>query len=225
MDNKEYWIEKKEQFNAFYEQNKKIILGVAVAIIAVVGGSIYWTNYYMPAQESKAAKKLAPLYFYFKNDSNNIVIKGDKSKKITSALSIADQYGSTKKGKEAALMAAISLMREKKYEQALEYVGKTGPSDNTLRAAIANMKAVCYSNMGEVSKAASIFKEAANYAENEFSAEYLKRAGMHYEYAEQFEDALDCYKEIQNKYPTSNVGSDIGKHVAKMQAKLGEYNP
>ena len=91
MENKGYWIEKKEQFDAFYQTNKKIILGAVAAIVAIVGVSIYWSNYYMPSQEKEASTKLAPLYYYFKNDSNNIVINGDKSKKIISALKIADK--------------------------------------------------------------------------------------------------------------------------------------
>jgi len=225
MENKGYWIEKKEQFDAFYQTNKKIILGAVAAIVAIVGVSIYWSNYYMPSQEKEASTKLAPLYYYFKNDSNNIVINGDKSKKIISALKIADKYGSTKKGKEAALMAAISLMREKKYDQALDYIAKTGAKDRTLNAAIINMEAVCHSNLGDPSKAASLFKKASSLAENEFSAEYLKRAGMHYEAAKEFDNALSCYEEIESRYPTTSVGTDIGKYVAKMKAKLGEFNP
>ncbi len=40
MENKEYWIEKKEKLDAFYQANKKIILGAVAAIVAIIGGVI-----------------------------------------------------------------------------------------------------------------------------------------------------------------------------------------
>lgn len=215
----------KEFFLKFYRINKSRILIVATVILASIAGGYYWATYYIPAQESKAAKALAPMHYYFKNDSMELVLNGDKNRRIISAKSIADDYGSTLKGKEAALMVSIAYMRNKKYEEALKYIDKTEANDDILSAAILNMKAVCYSNIGETEKAASQFAKAGDVAENEFAAEYYKRAGIHYETAENYEKALNYYQLIADKYPTSGVGSDINKYVYKMKAKLGEYNP
>ena len=225
MDNLDALAQFKEKFSAFYTANKKSILIVSAVVVAGIAGGYYWAIEYIPAQESKAAKALAHIHYYFKNDSMEIVLNGDKSRKIKSAKSIADEYGSTKKGKEAALMTGIAYMRTKKYEEALEYINNTEANDEILAGAILNMKAVCYSNLGETEKAASYFAKAGYLAENEFSAEYYKRAGIHYETAENYEKALQYYQLIADKYPTSGVGSDINKYVYKMKAKLGEYNP
>jgi len=225
MDNLDVLKLQKENFLEFYRNNKMRIIVAGAVIAASVFGGFYWATYYIPAQESKASKALAPMHYYFKNDSMELVLNGDKGRRIVSAKSIADDYGSTSKGKEAALMVSIAYMRTKKYEEALNYLDKTEANDDILSAAILNMKAVCYSNLGETEKAASQFAKAGDVAENEFSAEYYKRAGIHYETAENYEKALNYYQLIADKYPTTGVGSDINKYVYKMKAKLGEYNP
>jgi tetratricopeptide (TPR) repeat protein len=225
MDNLDVLKLQKENFLEFYRNNKMRIIVAGAVVAAGVLGGFYWATYYIPAQESKAAKALAPMHYYFKNDSMELVLNGDKSRRIVSAKSIADDYGSTSKGKEAALMVSIAYMRTKKYEEALNYIDKTEANDDILSAAILNMKAVCYSNLGETEKAASQFAKAGDVAENEFAAEYYKRAGIHYETAENYEKALNYYQLIADKYPTTGVGSDINKYVYKMKAKLGEYNP
>ena len=115
MDNLDALAQFKEKFSAFYTANKKSILIVSAVVVAGIAGGYYWAIEYIPAQESKAAKALAPIHYYFKNDSMEIVLNGDKSRKIKSAKSIADEYGSTQKGKEAALMTGIAYMRTKKY--------------------------------------------------------------------------------------------------------------
>jgi len=225
MDNLDALSQFKEKFSSFYQTNKKSIGIVSAVVVASIAGGYYWAMEYIPAQESKAAKALAPMHYYFKNDSMEIVINGDKSLKLKSAKFVADEYASTSKGKEAALMVSIAYMRTKKYEEALDYLDKTEANDVILAGSILNMKAVCYSNLGETEKAASYFAKAGDIAENEFSAEYYKRAGIHYETAENFEKALKYYQIIADKYPTSGVGTDINKYVYKMKAKLGEYNP
>ena len=225
MDNLDVLKLQKENFSEFYRNNKMRIIVAGAVVAAGVLGGFYWATYYIPTQESKAAKALAPMHYYFKNDSMELVLNGDKSRRIVSAKSIADDYGSTSKGKEAALMVSIAYMRTKKYEEALNYIDKTEADDDILSAAILNMKAVCYSNLGETEKAASQFAKAGDVAENEFAAEYYKRAGIHYETAENYEKALNYYQLIADKYPTTGVGSDINKYVYKMKAKLGEYNP
>lgn len=225
MENLDALAQFKEKFSAFYTANKKSIVIVSTVVVAGITGGYYWAMEYIPAQETKAAKALAPIHYYFKNDSMDIVLNGNKALKVKSAKSVADEFGSTSKGKEAALMTSIAYMRAKKYEEALKYLDKSEANDEILSGAILNMKAVCYSNLGETEKAASNFAKAGDVAANEFSAEYYKRAGIHYETAENYEKALKYYQLIADKYPTSGVGTDINKYVYKMKAKLGEYNP
>lgn len=225
MDIKHSFNALKADFSEKYANNKRNYNIVGLTIVAVVGGILFYTLSYKPSQETKAAEKFAPMYYYFKSDSTSIVLKGDSKRGIWSAVKIADEYGSTVKGREAALCAAIALMKEKKFEDALKYLGKTKANDKILSASIIAMKAVCKAELGDTKEAASLYEQAARIDENDFAAMYLKKAGIHYEMSEDYSNALNCYQEISQKYSTSSEGTDIEKYIGKMKAKLGEYNP
>ena len=225
MDIRHSWNALKSNFSEKYANNKRNYNIIGLSVVGVVGGILFYSLSYKPSQEIKAAEKFAPMYFYFKSDSTSIVLKGDAKRNIWSAVKIADEYGSTLKGREAALCASIAFMKEKKYEDALKYLGKTKANDKILSASIIAMKAVCNAELGDTKDAAKLYEQAARIDENDFAAMYLKKAGIHYEMSEDFNSALSCYEEIAQKYATSSEGTDIEKYIGKMKAKLGEFNP
>ncbi len=225
MDIRHSWNAFKTDFSEKYANNKRNYNIIGLSVVAVVGGILFYTLSYKPTQEIKASEKFASMYYYFKTDSTPVVLKGDAKRNIWSATRIADEFGSTVKGREAALCASIALMKEKKFEEALKYLGKTKANDKILSASIIAMKAVCNAELGDIKEAASLYEQAARIDENDFSAMYLKKAGIHYEMTEDFSSALSCYQEIAQKYSTSSEGTDIEKYIGKMKAKLGEFNP
>ncbi|MFM8994805.1 MAG: hypothetical protein ACKOI1_00985, partial [Bacteroidota bacterium] len=77
---------------AYYEANKKRVQQIGLVAIAIIGGAVYWFQFYMPGQEKEAEVKFAKLWHYFKSDSLDVVLKGDKVNKIMSAVEIADKY-------------------------------------------------------------------------------------------------------------------------------------
>jgi tetratricopeptide (TPR) repeat protein len=225
MNVQEIWQQKRQSISDYYSQNSKKVNYILIGFLAVIGLGIYWTSFYKPAQEKAAAEKLAKLHYYFKNDSMNVVLKGFKPFKVVSAPSIADDYSSTRAGKEAALMAGIAYIKTAKFKEALEYLDKTSAKDDLLSASVIALKGSCKSEMGNLGDAASLFEQAAAVSENEFAAMYLKKAGIHHELNKDYSAALKCYETIQKKYSTTPEGSDIEKYVFKMKAQLGEFNP
>ncbi len=225
MNVQEIWNQKRESISNYYSQNTKKVNYIAIGVLAVIGLGIYYTSFYKPAQEKAASEKLAKLHYYFKNDSMQVVLNGYKPLKVVSAPSIADDYSSTRAGKEAALMAGIAYVKTGKFKDALEYLNKTAANDELLSAGVISLKASCKSEMGELGDAADLFEQAAAVADNEFSASYLKKAGIHHEMNKDYKAALKCYETIQKKYSTTPEGSDIEKYIFKTKAQLGELNP
>mgnify|MGYP003351601847 FL=1 len=45
----------------FYEVNKKQVQIVGIATLAIVGGMVYWFNFYLPSQEKEASVKFAKM--------------------------------------------------------------------------------------------------------------------------------------------------------------------
>lgn len=225
MNVQEIWNQKRESISSYYSQNSKKVNYIAIGVLAIVGLGIYYTNFYKPAQEKAASEKLAKLHYYFKNDSMQVVINGYKPLKVVSAPSIADDYSSTRAGKEAALMAGIAYLKTGKFKDALEYLDKTAAKDQLLSAGVIALKASCKSEMGDMDDAAELFEQAAAVADNEFAATYLKKAGIHHELNKDYKSALKCYETIHVKYVSTPEGSDIEKYIFKMKAQLGEFNP
>jgi tetratricopeptide (TPR) repeat protein len=225
MNVQEFWQETRAKYSNYYSENTKKVNYIAIGVLAIIGLSTYWTLVYQPSQEKTASEKIARLHFYFKNDSMNIVIKGDKSLKITSAPKIADDYSSTRAGKEAALMAGIAYAKTGKPKEAIEYLNKTSIKDKLLSAQVMAMKAGCMSDLGDDDDAASMYEKAAAVDDNDFSATFLKKAGIHYEMCKDYKSALKCYDTILKKYSATSEGSDIEKYIYKVKALMGEFNP
>lgn len=209
----------------YYAGNKKVVTLAGSTILSVVTLSLFWSLYWHPNRESEAAAKLAPLHHYFEKDSFSVVLKGIKGKKMMTAPEIADAYFLTDKGKEAAMMAGLAYLHTGKYDKAIDYLNKANPEDQFLGAAILNAKAACYAEMGKIKEAADLYAEAGSKSKSEFAAQYWKSAGIHYEMAESYSSALDCFEKIKNEYSASAEASDIDKYIYKVKALKGDFNP
>lgn len=208
----------------YYTKNRKItniIGGTALAVIALF---LFWTLYWHPKRESQAATKLAKLAHYFETDSFNIVLNGIKGKKMTTAPEIADSYGFTKKGKEAALMAGLSFMHTGKFEKALKYLDKANAGDILLGPSIVSAKAACYAELGKSDKAAASYEKAAEWGKNEYTSQFLKKAGIQFELAKDYKSAIRCYEKLRSDYSKTPEASDIEKYIYRAKGYLGELN-
>lgn len=212
--------------NNFYQENKNKVLYIGIALLIAMGSVVYWFNFYLPDQEKEASTKFSKIYHYFKTDSFDIVLKGDKTKRISSAVDIADNYSYTTKGKEAALIVGLSYMKKNEFKKALDYLKNfNAAGDAFLEPAVMGAKATCYSGLGETEKAAGLFEEAAELGDNEFtSSSYYKKAAIHFEMAKDYSSALKCYQILESKYSSTQDGSDAEKFIYRLKGLLGDLN-
>ncbi len=209
---------------AFYEGNKKRVQIIGFAAIAIIGGTIYWFQFYMPSQEKEAEVKFAKLWHYFKTDSLDVVLKGDKANKIMSAVEIANKYGMTAKGKEASLMAGLAYLKKGEYKKSLDYLDNFNGGDAILGPSTIAAKAACYSGLGEMSKAADLYEKAAKLGENEYTSTYYQKAAVHYELNKDYSSALSCYETLENKYSATREGQEAEKYIYRLKGLMGELN-
>jgi len=208
----------------YYTNNKKNT-NIIGGTLSLVGGLIaFWTLYWHPKRENDAALKLAKLHHYFDSDSFNIVVNGIKGKKIATAPNIADSYGFTKKGKEAALMAGLSFMHTGKFEKAIKYLDKSDANDLLLAPAIISAKAACYAELGKPDKAAKQYEKAAELGNNDYTSQFLKKAGIQYELAKDYKSAIRCWEKLRQSFGKSPEASDIEKYIYRAKGLLGELN-
>lgn len=209
---------------AYYEANTKRVQIIGLAAIAVIGASVYWFQFYMPSQEKEAEVKFAKLWHYFKTDSLDVVLKGDKANKIMSAVEIANKYGMTTKGKEASLMAGLAYLKKGEFQKALDYLNNFNGGDAILGPSTIAAKAACYSGLGELSKAADLYEKAAKLGDNEYTSTYYQKAAIHYELTKDYSSALSCYETLESKYSSTREGQEAEKYIYRLKGLMGELN-
>jgi tetratricopeptide (TPR) repeat protein len=230
MTAENFWHRITDRASGFYTNNRKVFNITGISVVVIAGLIVFWSFYWHPQREQEAALKLSKLHHYFETDSFAVVVNGIKGKKMATAPQIADDYGFTAKGREAALMAGLSYMKLAKWDKAVKYLDKAKADDMILGPSILAAKATCYAELGKVEKAAETYEKAGKLGDNLYTAVYYRQAGIHYEKAGNLKAALRCYETIQTNYKSA-YGQDqsselkyIEQDIYKVKGLLGELN-
>ncbi|MBA9075982.1 MULTISPECIES: tetratricopeptide repeat protein [Rufibacter] len=200
---------------SYVERHKNLFIGIFVAIAAaVVGGFLYYQN-----REAKNAEALSAMFqaeYYFEADSLNKALNGDGQ--YAGFKSVAEEYGSTKAGNLANFYAGTILLKQGKYQDALNYLEEFNSDDLLLQARAYSLQGDAQLELGKAAEAASLYKKAAEHKANDyFSPQYLMKAAMAHETANQPAEAVDVYDRIINDYPLSAEVADAKKYKARAE--------
>ena len=212
----------KEDF--FLKFKKQIIIGV-VAILLVVAGAILYNAYVAGPREDKASTAIAKGEQYFNAEQFDKALNGDGAGYV-GFVKIASDYSSTDAGNLANLYAGLSYFKLGKYTEAVTYLEKFSPKGDamvspTATAALAN----AYAQTGNVDKAISTLKKAADMADskaddvnNSISPTFLLQAGKLLESQNKKDEALKLYQDIKKKYVNSSLvqSSEIDKYIERV---------
>lgn len=212
----------KEDF--FLKFKKQIIIGV-VAILLVVAGAILYNAYVAGPREDKASTAIAKGEQYFNAEQFDKALNGDGAGYV-GFVKIASDYSSTDAGNLANLYAGLSYFNLGKYTEAVTYLEKFSTKGDamvspTTTAALAN----AYAQTGNVDKAISTLKKAADMADskaeddtnNSLSPTFLIKAGEVLESQGKKDEALKIYQDIKKKYVNSMLvqSAEIDKYIER----------
>lgn len=212
----------KEDF--FLKFKKQIIIGV-VAILLVVAGAILYNAYVAGPREDKASTAIAKGEQYFNAEQFDKALNGDGAGYVD-FVKIASDYSSTDAGNLANLYAGLSYFNLGKYTEAVTYLEKFSTKGDamvspTATAALAN----AYAQTGNVDKAISTLKKAADMADskaeddtnNSLSPIFLIKAGEVLESQGKKDEALKIYQDIKKKYVNSMLvqSAEIDKYIER----------
>ena len=203
----------------FIEDNQKIISYVVGAIILVVAAYLGFNKFYLQPKEKEALSQMFMAVDYFEKDSFNLAINGDGN--YLGFLDIIDDYGITKSANRAKYYTGISYLHLGQYEDALEYLNDFKTDDLLLGPVTEGAKGDAYLELGENNKALSQYKKAYELTDNELTTPvYMMKAANLLESMDELEDALSIYKDIKEKYPKSNEGTQVDRYIARIEVKL-----
>lgn len=215
-----------QEFNkqeAFFLKFRKQILIAVAALIIVVGGWAAYSNLVAGPREEKASTALAKAQDLFGQGEFQKALNGDKT--MEGFLAVAENYGGTDAANLAKAYAGLCYANMAKWKEAVTYLEEfSAREDMMISPAITGALANAYANTGDVDKAISTFKKAAEMADskaednvnNSLAPTYMISAARLLESQNKKSEALEIYKEVKEKYVNSASSQDIDKYIERV---------
>ena len=201
----------------FYEKHKYAIIYGGLAVLAIIIAALLIHQFYITPRNLRANESIFYAEQLFTEGNYEKALNGDGEN--LGFLGVIDQYGSTKAGNIACLYAAKCYAATDKFQEAIDMLDKfDGCGDAMISPAAIALKGNCYAELGQNDKAAELLLKAAKQADNNtLSPTCLLQAGQIFLAQGQKDKALDCFKQIKEKYQQSNLYYEIDKYIEAAQ--------
>jgi tetratricopeptide (TPR) repeat protein len=206
----------------FWSKNSKYITYAFAVLVLLIGGYFAYQNFYKAPAEAEAAEAIWPAQANFKIDSFSLALKGNGTKANPGFLKIIREHGGTKAGNLAKFYAGICYLQTSDFNNAIKYLEDFSTDQPELRLRAAGCLGDAYAELGKNDKAAEYYKKAATTFETDEmnSSEYLFRLAQLYDKMGKSKEALEAFKQLKQKFPTSVRAREVEKYLGK----LGELN-
>ena len=194
---------------AFFEKNKKALIGCVVAVIVIIAGIILCNTYYLKPRAEKASTELAKSQELFDQQQYEKALPGFQK--------VADEYGSTDAGNLAQLYIGICQANLGKWQEAVNALESfSGKDDQMISPAAEGALGNAYANLNQLDKAVEHLKKAASMADNNsLSPTFLIQAGEILESQGKKAEALELYQQVKEKYVNSMQYQSIDKYIER----------
>lgn len=207
-----------DSISEYYEKNKNNVMIAGIALIVIAAGIYYYNSIYKPELEEEASNSLFMAERYYGVDSLNKALNGDGVN--LGVIDIADEFGGTKAGNTATYLAGRILLEQGKFEEALDYLDDASLSDQLLSTQAIILKGDCYSELEKFEEAGDKYMKAANADKNLMTTPYaLSKAGLAYEEAGEYSDAIEAYERLRDEYSNTRVAQKVEARIARVKAK------
>jgi len=217
-DNAEVMIAKAKDF---WERNSKTISIVLAVVVLGISGFFIYRNYVQKPKEEKATEAMFKAEEYYRMDSVNLALKGDGQ--YFGFLKVIDKYGGTEAGNLACYYAGVCYLKLDDNKNAIKYLKKFSTDSKPVKARLYKLLGDANGDSGNNSDAVDYYKKSAHVFEEDkaASAEALFLAAyMTDKVLKNSKEAIELYKELKEKYPTTAQGINADNYLAQ----LGVYN-
>lgn len=197
----------------FFEENKSTTLGAGIVLIALVAG-FFGFQWYKNSQDVEGEKKLYKAVYAFESDSLSAAAK--------EMAKISDEFGGNTQNL-SDLYLGITLLKQGKYDQAIEKLKSFSSSDLLVQARAYSLIGDAYAEKKSFGEAIEYYQKAADYKPNKFfTPTYLLKLALAFEANKQGKEALDAYSQITDKFPESAESVPAKKYKALLESSISE---
>jgi TolA-binding protein len=198
-------------------QNRKGIY-IAIGAIAAVILGFFAYNWYTNSQDEEAQAAMFAPVLAFEADSLNKALKGTANS--PGLTKIADDYGSTASGKLAHFYVGTALLKQGKFDEAIEQLKSFSSSDLLVQARAYSLIGDAYMEKNAVSDAIGYYEKAVDYKPNaQFTPSYMMKLAIAHEKAKENKEAIEVYANLLEKYPTSAEALNAKKYMALLETE------
>lgn len=215
LENPEILAEQIGRSEAFLKKNSKVLGGVLVAALVLMGGILFF-QINNQNQNEKAQEEMFQAVYFYEQDSVDFALNGDGINK--GLLSIVEDYPSTDAANLANFYIGSIYLSQRKFQEALDHFEDFSSDDYLVQAKALSLIGDAHLELGNTDKAISSYAKAARMNENKFmSPKYLAKLAVAQEEAGKIDDAIKTYTEIEEKYYESFEYSIARKHKARLE--------
>lgn len=206
----------------FYQKNKTVIIGSAVAVILAIALAIGY-HYYQQSQNEKAQRLMGTAEEFYLRGEFDQALTGSEEDLTIGFEQIIKNYGGTEAGNLARYYAAVSEYNLGNTDQALNYIEDYNIPDGILGVAPLSFHAVLLTETGQHAEAGKKYVQAAEWDENESTTPYnYMEAANAYDDAGNSNDAKKYARMIVDEYPNSSQASAAQGLLGRLMAANGE---
>jgi len=215
LENPEVIAEKLVPGEDFLKSNSKIIAGILVVAVVLIGGVLFF-QYNTQQQNEKAQAEMFQAVYFFEQDSVDFALNGDGINK--GFLTIIENYPRTDAANLSHFYTGSIYLSQKKFEDALTHLEEFSTDDYLVQAKAYSLIGDANLELGKTDEAIAQYTKAARTNENKFmSPKYLAKLAVAQEEAGKLEDAILTYTEIEEKYYESFEFAAARKHKARLE--------
>lgn len=201
---------------------KKPVLSVLAAVIIIGGGWFAYQEYVVKPKEEKAAEAMYKAQQYFGMDSSRLVLDGDGVNK--GVLNVIKNFSGTKSANLAHYYAGISYLKLGEFENAVKHLKEFSTDAKQIQVLATGCLGDAYAELNKTEEAVAAYKKAATLFEKDEnnSSEYLFRAAVLLESKGKTQEALELYKDLKAKFPTTEKGLLADKYIYRISIEKNE---
>jgi len=209
-------VEVKDNAQSFVDQNQRLIFGLGIGLIVLVGGYFFYQNLYKAPKEKEAMEQMFKAQEQFERDSFALALTNPGGGYV-GFLDIIDSYSGTKAANLSNYYAGVSYLNLGQFDAALDYMKSFSPAGQVGPVMKFGVLGDIYSELDQMDSAMSNYKKAINSGENEvLTAYYLKKLGMLHEKNGNMAEARSSYEQVKADFPNSPYASDIDKYITRV---------
>ncbi len=203
--------------NGFWSKYSKTIIGVAAALVILVGGYFAYVNFIQLPKQEKASEEMFTAEKYFRTDSFNLALNGNASS--AGFLKIIKKYDGTPAANLARLYSGESYLHIGEFQKAIDMIEDFNAGNAKQVAAKAEgLLGDAYAELKKNEEAITHYKKAATIFEEDqaISSEYLFRGALLSEIIGKNDQAIEMYQQLKAKYPRTEKGFVVDKYLARL---------